>query len=135
MAACRGLHLYEFEAKKWLYRFGLPMQVGDIAFTPTQAREIAESLKYQGYKDLVVKAQILSSGRKKAGGIIFTKSPNEVEREAHRLLGSSIVTSQTGSEGDLVKAISICEKVDVVNEHYLAFVQNRSSPTGIEVIL
>lgn len=44
-------------------------------------------------------------------------------------------TDQSGHEGQRVKAISICEKVDVVNEHYLAFVQNRSSPTGIEVIL
>jgi len=45
----RKMHMYEFEAKHWLYKYGLPMQVGDIAYSPSQARMISETLKYEGF--------------------------------------------------------------------------------------
>lgn len=69
------MHMYEFEAKKWLHKFKIPLQIGDTAFTPAQARQISETLKYEGITDQCLKAQVLSGGRKKAGGIVLTEKP------------------------------------------------------------
>lgn len=129
------MHLYEFEAKQWLTKYGLAMQIGDTAYSQSEARQIAETLKYEGIKNQVLKAQVLSGGRKKAGGIIMTDDPSEIERAAQKLIGNYLYTEQTGSEGAPIRAVSIAEQMEVMDEYYVAFVQDRHSETGIEVMV
>ena len=64
---------------------------------------------------------MLAGGRKKAGGIAMTSSPEEVEIATRKMLGIKIVTEQTGKEGLEVKAVGVAEQVRVLDEMYLAF--------------
>jgi succinyl-CoA synthetase beta subunit len=84
----RHMDLYEFEAKKWLHKHGLPVEIGAPAYSAREAKGISETMWLKGYTKQVVKAQVLSGGRKKAGGILFASSPAEVEEHARRLIGS-----------------------------------------------
>ncbi len=75
----------------------------------------------------VVKAQIHSGARGKAGGIIVCNSPLEVAQATDKLLGKKLVTNQTGPEGKIVNRIYIEEATDIEKELYLGLVFDRSS--------
>lgn len=72
------MRLYEFEAKKILSEFGIPVPQGKVITSPEQAKRFTEVLK----KPVVLKSQILSGGRGKAGGIKFAQTPDEAYSSA-----------------------------------------------------
>jgi len=80
------VNLHEYQAKRLFAEHGVPIPEGDVASTPAEAREIAREL---GGK-VVVKAQVLTGGRGKAGGIKLANSPDEAEEMAAKILGMSI---------------------------------------------
>ena len=80
------MNLHEYQAKRLFAEHGVPIPEGDVASTPAEAREIAREL---GGK-VVVKAQVLTGGRGKAGGIKLANSPDEAEEMAAKILGMSI---------------------------------------------
>ena len=80
------MKLYEYEAKRIFAQYGIPIPEGDVATTPTQAREIAAKLNVP----VAIKAQILVAGRGKAGGILFANTPEEAELAAKKLLSTKI---------------------------------------------
>jgi succinyl-CoA synthetase beta subunit len=118
------MKIHEYQAKQILARFGVPVPRGEVAYTPEDARAIAERMKDAG--KLVVKAQIHAGGRGKAGGVKLADNPNEVEALAREMLGKKLVTPQTGTEGRVVRRVLIEEGLDIARELYLGLVIDRS---------
>src|SRR6202162_786959 len=100
------MNIHEYQAKAVLRDFGVPVPRGIAAFTPDEAAMAADDL---GGPVWVVKAQIHAGGRGKAGGVKVVKSVADVKQEAARLLGSILVTHQTGPHGKQVSRLYIEE--------------------------
>src|SRR5205085_10632304 len=82
-----AVDLYEHQGKELFRRFGIPVSEGRLARTPDEARKAAEEL---GGGQVVVKAQVLTGGRGKAGGIKLANGPEEAEAHAREILGLDI---------------------------------------------
>jgi succinyl-CoA synthetase beta subunit len=120
---------HEYQAKQLLADFGVPVPRGGVARTPAEARKIAAEL---GGK-VVVKAQVHAGGRGKAGGIKIVSSPDEAEQAAKAMLGSRLVTHQTGPQGVPVNVVLVAEAIDIERELYLGIVIDNVS--GLPVIM
>ncbi len=118
------MDIHEYQAKELLSKFGVPIPRGGIAYSPEQATYRATEI---GGKKWVVKAQIHSGARGKAGGIKVCSNDTEIERAAEALLGKKLATIQTGPGGKLVSRLYIEEATDIAKEIYLAFVMDRGS--------
>ena len=118
------MDIHEYQAKTLLADFGMPIARGGIAYSPEQAAYRAMEL---GGDKWVVKAQIHSGARGKAGGIKICSSDEEVRAAADELLGKRLVTNQTGPQGKLVGRLYIETGTDIDREIYLAFVLDRTS--------
>ena len=118
------MNIHEYQAKEILAKFGVTIPKGGIAYSPENAKDRASEL---GGEMWVVKAQIHSGARGKAGGIIVCKSLQEVSDAANNLLGKKLVTNQTGPEGKTVQRIYVEEGTDIKKEFYLGLVFDRST--------
>jgi malate-CoA ligase subunit beta len=118
------MDIHEYQAKELLSKFGVPIPRGGLAYSPEQATYRATEI---GGNKWVVKAQIHSGARGKAGGIKVCSSDAEIERAAEDLLGKKLATIQTGPGGKLVSRLYIEEATDIAKEIYLAFVMDRGS--------
>ena len=116
------MDIHEYQAKELLATQGIRMPRGGLAYSPEQAAYRATEI---GGEAWVVKAQIHSGARGKAGGIILCRSEKEVEEAAEKLLGCRLVTHQTGPQGKLVNRLYIEETVPIEREIYLGFVLDR----------
>ena len=116
------MKVHEYQAKSILARYGVPVPRGGVAATPAEAREIASGLGGR----VVVKAQVHAGGRGKAGGIKLVDTPQEAERAAASLLGSRLVTHQTGPQGVPVGKVLVEEVSDVTRELYLGLTVDRT---------
>jgi succinyl-CoA synthetase beta subunit len=108
------LRLYEYEAKKLFSQFKIPITTGEVVETKEQAKAFAEKLG----KPVVLKAQILSGGRGKAGGIKLVSSPKEAEEKAKQLFATKI-------KGFPVRRILVDEKLEIEKEFYLGITLDR----------
>jgi succinyl-CoA synthetase beta subunit len=118
------MNIHEYQAKAVLREFGVPVPRGYPAFSVDEAVKAAEDL---GTPVVVVKAQIHAGGRGKAGGVKVVKSKEDVRREAQRLLGSVLVTHQTGPHGKQVNRLYIEEGSAIDREFYLSALVDRES--------
>src|SRR5690606_18798 len=118
------MDIHEYQAKELLSRFGVPIPRGGLAYSPEQATYRANEI---GGAKWVVKAQIHSGARGKAGGIKLCRDDHEIEKAAEALLGKKLVTHQTGASGKLVSRLYIEEGTDIDKEIYLALVMDRAS--------
>jgi malate-CoA ligase subunit beta len=118
------MDIHEYQAKELLAKFGVPIPRGALAYSPEQATYRATEI---GGKKWVVKAQIHSGARGKAGGIKVCSDDTEIQRAAEDLLGKMLVTHQTGPAGKLVSRLYIEEATDIAKEIYLAFVMDRAT--------
>ncbi|MEE9358990.1 MAG: ATP-grasp domain-containing protein, partial [Hyphomicrobium sp.] len=118
------MDIHEYQAKELLAKFGVPIARGALAYSPEQATYRAAEI---GGNKWVVKAQIHSGARGKAGGIKVCSDDTEVERATEELLGKMLVTHQTGPAGKLVSRLYIEEATDIAKEIYLAFVMDRAT--------
>ena len=118
------MNIHEYQAKAVLREFGVPVPRGIPAFTAEQAVRAASDL---GAPVIVVKAQIHAGGRGKAGGVKVVKSKDEVRREAERLLGSILVTPQTGPRGKEVNWLYVEEGSAIDRELYLSMLVDRAT--------
>ena len=118
------MDIHEYQAKEILSSFGVTIPRGGIVYSPENAENKAREI---GGSRWVVKAQIHSGARGKAGGIIICNSPLEVAQATDKLLGKKLVTNQTGPEGKIVNKIYIEEATDIEKELYLGLVFDRSS--------
>jgi len=109
------MKLFEHEAKEIFRAFGMPTPPGGVAKTPAEARKWAEEVG----KPVVVKAQVLSGKRGKAGGVKFADTPEEAEKFAEEILGMKI-------NDLLVEAVLVEEKLDIQQEIYVGVTVDRN---------
>ena len=110
-----GVDLYEYQGKQLFAEYGIPVSDGRPAMTPEEARAAAEALGGQ----VVVKAQVLTGGRGKAGGIKLADDPEEAEGRARDILGLDI-------RGHVVQRLWIEKASDIAKEYYLSLTFDRS---------
>lgn len=118
------MDIHEYQAKEILHRFGVPVPKGALAYSPEQAAYRAREI---GGKLWVVKAQVHTGGRGKAGGIKLCRSEDEVMEAADDLLGKKLVTHQSGPQGKVVYRLYVEGGVAIAKELYLGFVLDRKS--------
>jgi succinyl-CoA synthetase beta subunit len=112
--------LYEYQGKELFRRFGIPVSEGRLATSSAEARAAAEELGGQ----VVVKAQVLTGGRGKAGGIKLASDPADAERKAGEILGLDI-------RGHVVRRLWVERASDIASEYYLSLTFDR----GVKKIL
>src|SRR6266581_2821272 len=117
------MNIHEYQAKAVLREFGVPTPRGFPAFSVEEAAKAATDL---ATPVVVVKAQIHAGGRGKAGGVKVVKSVDDVKKEAKRLLGSTLVTHQTGPQGKQVGRLYIEEGSAIDKEFYLSMLVDRT---------
>src|SRR5215471_2962699 len=118
------MNIHEYQAKVVLREFGIPVPRGVPAFSVEEAEKAAHQL---GGPVWVVKAQIHAGGRGKAGGVKVVKSIEDVTREAARILGSSLVTHQTGPKGKVVSRLYVEDGSVIEKEFYLSTLVDRAT--------
>ena len=116
------MKVHEYQAKEIFSRYGIPVPRGFIASTPKQASQFLRDLGGRA----IVKAQVHAGGRGRGGGIKMANSPQDASDIATTLLGSSLITPQTGPEGVPVNQVLIEEPVDISRELYLATTLDRT---------
>jgi succinyl-CoA synthetase beta subunit len=117
------MNLHEYQAKTLLAGYGVPVPGGRAAFSVREALAAAEEL---GGASWVVKAQVHAGGRGKAGGVRRVASRQELEAVADQLLGTRLVTHQTGAAGQPVDRLLIESPVAIGRELYLACLVDRA---------
>ena len=118
------MNIHEYQAKEVLRGFGVPVPKGIAAFTVEEAVTAAKQLPGPVW---VVKAQIHAGGRGKGGGVKVVKSIEDVEKEAKRMLGMTLVTHQTGPAGRVVKRLYIEDGSAIDRELYLSALVDRET--------
>jgi succinyl-CoA synthetase beta subunit len=108
--------LYEYQGKELFRRFGIPVSEGRVATTPEQARAAAEEIGGR----VTVKAQVLTGGRGKAGGIKLADDPADAEEKARAILGLDI-------RGHVVRTLWIEQASDIAKEYYLSVTFDRGA--------
>jgi succinyl-CoA synthetase beta subunit len=116
------MNIHEYQAKAVLREFGVPVPRGIPALSVEEAEKAAHQLPGPVW---VVKAQIHAGGRGKAGGVKVVKSIEDVTREATRILGSTLVTHQTGPKGKVVNRLYIEDGSTIDKEFYLSALVDR----------
>jgi len=120
------LKLHEYQSKALLRDFGVAVPEGHVATTADEARESAAKLFDAGSSRVAVKAQVHAGGRGKGGGIKLAASADEAAEFAAAMLGSQLVTPQTGPDGVAVNKVYIEAGADIANELYVALTLDRS---------
>jgi malate-CoA ligase subunit beta len=118
------MDIHEYQAKELLSRFGVSVPRGGLAYSPEQATYRASEI---GGHMWVVKAQIHSGARGKAGGIKVCRNDSEVWDAADAMLGKRLATIQTGPQGKLVSRLYVEEATEIEKEFYLSFVMDRAA--------
>ncbi len=108
------MNLHEYQAKDILARYGIPVPPGKVAFTADEAKQIATQ-----YGDLVViKAQVHTGGRGKAGGVKLARSPEEAREKAAQILGLNI-------KGFITKKVLVAKGINIAKEYYAGMILDR----------
>ena len=116
------MNLHEYQSKKIFAEYGVPVPRGAVAATPDEAVAAAKQL---GGPVWVVKAQVHAGGRGKAGGVKVTRDLEAVRAAAQQMLGTQLVTKQTGAEGLPVSQVYVEEGSAIAREIYLSLTLNR----------
>ncbi len=110
------MDLYEYQGKQLFAKYGIPVSEGRVATTPEEARRAADELG----GPVVVKAQVLTGGRGKAGGVKLAQDPDDAEQKARDILGLDI-------RGHIVKTLWIERASDIAKEYYLSVTFDRGA--------
>ncbi len=127
------MKLHEYQSKKLFQQQGIKVPEGGVADTPAAARAVAEDLFGKGASRVAVKAQVHAGGRGKGGGIKLASSPEEAELFTEGMLGTSLVTPQTGPEGVQVRSVLIEAGADIATELYLGVTLDRSNQCAVVI--
>ena len=118
------MNIHEYQAKQLLKQYGVAVPRGIPAFSVDEAVAAAKEL---GGDLHVIKAQIHAGGRGKAGGVKLARGLDEVREHAADILGKTLVTHQTGPDGQLVRRLYVEEGCDIDRELYLGIVLDRAT--------
>ena len=116
------MDLFEYQAKDLFASYGVPIQEGKVAATPAEARAVAAEFIAAGKPGVVIKAQVKTGGRGKAGGVKLASDPDEAQAKAEKILGMDI-------KGHTVHSVLVAEDIDIAQEYYLSFLLDRSDRT------
>jgi succinyl-CoA synthetase beta subunit len=111
--------LFEHEAKELFAEYGVPVQAGKVAYTADEARAVAAEFAAAGHPLVVVKAQVKTGGRGKAGGVKLASGPDEAYQKASQILGMDI-------KGHTVHKVLIAQASDIAQEYYLSYLVDRA---------
>ena len=118
------MKIHEYQARELFERYGIPVNEGRLVSSGPEARSASRAA---GWKQTVVKAQVLAGGRGKAGGVKLARTPDEVEEKARGILGLEI-------KGYPVEKVLVCDAVEIAREIYLGMVLDRSKQ-GVTLML
>ncbi len=118
------MNLHEYQSKQLFAKQGIPVPEGSPVSSVKEARQAAQNM---GGDRWVVKAQVHAGGRGKVGGVVLVDSLDKVEAEAERMLGSMLVTKQTGEPGLPINTLLIEAITDIDRELYLSVLVDRES--------
>ncbi len=118
------MNIHEYQTKELLRGYGVPVPDGRVAHNVDNAATIAEEL---GGERWVVKAQIHAGGRGKGGGVKVASSIDEVKQFTNEMIGTHLVTPQTGAEGRLVQRVLVEQACNINKEFYLGMVIDRAT--------
>jgi succinyl-CoA synthetase beta subunit len=135
------MKIHEYQAKELFKNYGVAVPDGVATQSVDEAVKAAEKMKENGTNLFVVKAQIHAGGRGKgrtkknnAKGVILCKTIDEVRNAAESLLGDTLVTIQTGEEGQEVKTIYVTDGVDIEKEFYLGILLDRAKSQNVIMV-
>ncbi len=135
------MKIHEYQAKDLFKQYGIAVPDGVPANSVEDAVKAAEEMKSSGTSLFVVKAQIHAGGRGKgrtkknnAKGVILCKTIEEVQESAKALLGDTLVTIQTGEEGQEIKTIYVTDGVDIENEYYVGILLDRAKSKNVIMV-
>ena len=112
------MNIHEYQAKEIFEKFGVPTPNSGVASTAEEAIEIADRIGGR----VVVKAQVHAGGRGKAGGVKLVESSKQAGQLTEELIGTHLVTNQTGTTGVPIEKVMIAETLDIKDELYLSIV-------------
>ncbi len=122
------MNLHEYQAKKVLKKYGIPIPKFGVASNVEQAKQVVKEL---GLEKAVLKIQVHAGGRGKAGGVRFAKTPKEIESLAKELIGMKMVNQQTGPEGVVAHKVLISDPIDIAKEFYIGALVDRDQASPI----
>jgi len=125
------MKIHEYQAKDILRQYQVPVPRGRVCFAADEARTVATEL---GGGTVVVKAQIHAGGRGKGGGVKVVKGPDAAFEAATAMLGMTLVTYQTGPDGQVVGRVLVEEGLDIGRELYLGLVIDRSTERPVLMV-
>ncbi|MBO2452112.1 ADP-forming succinate--CoA ligase subunit beta [Actinomadura barringtoniae] len=120
------MDLFEHQAKELFAEYGVPVPTGKVAHTPQEARTHAEELFAAGSKKVVVKAQVKTGGRGKAGGVKLADNADEAQALAEQILGMDI-------KGHTVHKVLVEEGSAIAQEFYFSFLLDRANRTFLSI--
>ncbi len=120
------MDLFEHQAKELFAEYGVPVPAGRIAASPEEARAIAEDFAAAGTSRVVVKAQVKTGGRGKAGGVKLADSPADAEEKARQILGMDI-------KGHRVHKVLVEEASAIAREFYFSFLLDRANRAFLSI--
>ena len=118
------MNIHEYQAKELLKSYGVPVPPGEVIYSERAAQRVADEL---GGNRWVVKAQIHAGGRGKAGGVKIANTPAKVGELADQMIGTTLVTAQTGPEGQHVSRVLVERATRIDRELYIGFLVDRVS--------
>jgi succinyl-CoA synthetase beta subunit/malate-CoA ligase subunit beta len=118
------MNIHEYQAKELLRSYGVPVPAGEVVYSDRAAQRVAEEL---GGSRWVVKAQIHAGGRGKGGGVKLANSPAKVADVADQMIGTTLVTEQTGPDGKRVQRVLVERASRIDREFYLSLIVDRVS--------
>lgn len=135
------MKIHEYQAKEILKEYAVPVPAGVSATKVEEAVDAAKKMKEDGATLFVLKAQIYAGGRGKgrtkssnAKGVILCDTIDEVHEAAESLLGDTLVTIQTGEEGQKIQRIYVADGVDIKQEFYLSILLDRSKSKNVIMV-
>jgi succinyl-CoA synthetase beta subunit len=118
--------LFEYQAKELFADYDVPIPDGKVAHTAAEAREIAAGYAAEGRPVVVIKAQVKTGGRGKAGGVKLATGPDETQAKAEAILGMDI-------KGHTVHSVLVAADTDIAQEYYLSFLLDRADRTFLSM--
>jgi succinyl-CoA synthetase beta subunit len=118
--------LFEHQAKELFAEYGVPVPSGKVAHSPEEARAIAAEFAAEGKPKVVIKAQVKTGGRGKAGGVKLADGPEAAYETARQILGMDI-------KGHTVHKVLVEEASDIAQEYYLSFLLDRANRTFLSI--
>lgn len=116
------MHLHEYQAKKVLSKYGIPIPPFAVV---SSMEEVETAIEKLALTNAVLKVQVHAGGRGKAGGVKMAKTPDQIRQMAKEMLGMKLVTPQTGPEGINAHQLLISPPIDIVKEYYVGVTMDR----------